>query len=161
MNSKQIQNIIYTAAKNNLVTPASTVFATQFDNVVNKVLSIQDDDDAVTNVLCNYFLSLGLKEIVDNDLVDLKYDKELEKRINEAISSLQKIESLSSSQSYLIDYIKNQTIKIASSKQQNIDFIDDTDISQDININTFVQSFNSIFDKQDISSILNFIQYLS
>lgn len=158
MNSKQIQNIIYTAAKNNLVTPASTVFATQFDNVVNKVLSIQDDDDAVTNVLCNYFLSLGLKEIVDNDLVDLKYDKELEKRINEAISSLQKIESLSSSQSYLIDYIKNQTIKIASSKQQNIDFIDDTDISQDININTFVQSFNSIFDKQDISSILNFIQ---
>jgi hypothetical protein len=56
--------------------------------VVNKVLSIQDDDDAVTNVLCNYFLSLGLKEIVDNDLVDLKYDKDLEKRINEAISSL-------------------------------------------------------------------------
>ena len=107
MNSKQIQNIIYTAAKNNLVSPASTVFATQFDNVVNKVLSIQDDDDAVTNVLCNYFLSLGLKEIVDNDLVDLKYDKNLEKRINEAISSLQKIESLSSSQSYLIDYIKN------------------------------------------------------
>ena len=158
MNSKQIQNIIYTAAKNNLVTPASTVFATQFDNVVNKVLSIQDDDDAVTNVLCNYFLSLGLKEIVDNDLVDLKYDKDLEKRINEAISSLQKIESLSSSQSYLIDYIKNQTIKIATSKQQNIDFIDDTDTSQDININTFVQSFNSIFDKQDISSILNFIQ---
>jgi len=42
----------------------------------------------MAKTLSNYFLSLDLTELVDNDLVDLKYDKDLEKRINEAISSL-------------------------------------------------------------------------
>jgi hypothetical protein len=42
----------------------------------------------MAKTLSNYFLSLDLTELVDNDLVDLKYDKKLETRINEAISSL-------------------------------------------------------------------------
>lgn len=158
MNSKQLQNIIYTAAKNNIVTNNSTTFANQFDNVVNKALSQQNDFVQMAKTLSNYFLSLDLTEIVDNDLVDLKYDKDLDTRINKAILSLQKIETLSSSQSYLIDYIKRQVLKLTAIKQQNIGYIDDTDTSQDINANTFVQSFNNILDKQDISSILNFIQ---
>lgn len=157
MNSKQLQNIIYTAAKNNIVTNGSTTFAIQFNNVVDTALSQQNDFVQMAKTLSNYFLSLDLTEIVDNDLVDLKYDKDLERRINETISNLQKIEALSSTQSYLIDYIKKQVIKL-SVKQQNIGYTDDSDTSEDIDVNTFIQTFNNILDKQDISSILNFIQ---
>lgn len=156
MNIKQLQNMMYSSAKQYVVNK-SISFAIDFDKAVKTIYSKYEADNMslMTDELAKYFISIGAVDIVRNNFVDFKYNEDLYKKLDETIKSVSKIEQLSEDQCYIIACIVTDRL-VSLEDIKNANNID-IDINT-VNKETFISSFNGIIEKQDITSILNFIQ---
>ena len=158
MNIKQLQNMIYSSAKQYIVNH-SINFAMDFNESVKTIFNRYESNnrEQMTNELTKYFISIGAIDIVRNNFADFRYNEQLDKQLQQTIKNISKIDSLTETQIYIIICIKNGQI-VTEKDIMDLNIFDiDTDINN-INVNDFIQTFNSIISNEDISSILNFIQ---
>ena len=157
MTIKDLQNMIYNSGKNGIIKDPFA-FATNFNSIIQKAFDKFNNNDieGFRNILVKYFIYINVSKVLDDNFASFKVNDELNKNIEEAFKNTEKINHLFEIQVFIISTIKTfQNI----TKKEDLNNIDTSGIDiSNIDVNNFIQSFNNILVKRDISSILNFIQ---